>query len=75
MAKCKRFTHFVDNEDGSGDYKDYDSQATVLRRHGAAIKRSGTIRSWIEEYDPETGDGVRRLADWFPAMNRDVQAA
>ena len=73
MPACKRFTHFVDHEDGTGYYRDYNDMGRVLARHRAAVKASKTVHSWIEEYDPETGEGMRRLADWFPPSQTLIQ--
>jgi hypothetical protein len=65
----KRYTHFVDRPDGTGYYRDYDHMGRVLRRHSEAVRNPRTSRSWVKEYDPETGDEVRVLADWHrPAV-------
>lgn len=62
---AKRYTHFVDLMDGTGFYRDYNDTETVLLRHSQSVKNPNTARSWVEEYDPETGNGVQRLADWY----------
>lgn len=64
----KRYTHFWDKEDGSGNYRDYASLTTVLNRHSKVIKQPGVTRSWITDYGSD-GTGGKRIADWSPASS------
>ena len=62
MAR-KRFTHFVDHSDGSGDYRAYSNMSTVLRAHSKAIKQPDVMRSWIKDYG-SGGIDYKIVADW-----------
>jgi hypothetical protein len=61
---AKRFTHFHDRTDGRGGYRDTDKVRTALRWHREAVAREGTDRSWIYEYDRESGERVATIANW-----------
>ena len=61
---CKRFTHFVDYADGNGGYRDTNDMSTALTWHRAARRETGLERSWVQEYDPATGDDLGLLASW-----------
>jgi len=60
---AKRYTHFIDRDDGKGSYRDYNDMGRVLRRHSEATKTDGVAASWIKDYGAD-GEDDRVLADW-----------
>jgi hypothetical protein len=59
----KRYTHFIERDDGNTGYSDYARQNTALKRHQVAMNDLRTVRSRVVDYGA-AGEKNETLMEW-----------